>query len=86
MALFGKRVFVGIIQLRIKRRSETRVSPEGQCLYKRWEKNNNNRDWVRKRPCEDRGRALEPRVTRSWKRQEGFSPEAFSRSTALPIP
>ena len=35
VALFGKRVFVHIIQLRIKMRLGTRVSPEGQHPYKR---------------------------------------------------
>ena len=69
VALFRKRVFVHIIQLRIKMRLGTRVSPEGQHPYKRQgEKPTTTTDWVRKRPYEDRGRALEPRVT--WSHQE----------------
>lgn len=45
VALFGKGVFVDIIQLRIKMRLGTRVSSEGQRPYKRQggKTNNNNR-------------------------------------------
>ena len=39
-----------------------------QTLQEEEKGEKNNRDWVRKRPYKDRGRALEPRVT--WSHQE----------------
>ena len=64
MTLFGNRVFVIIIQMRIKMRSWTRVGPKGECPCKRQKKNRLGK----KKPRKDRGRALEPRDT--WRHQE----------------